>query len=145
MLVVGKVAYGLGQLRRQSVRGYFKEIGNRWDVAVILVIIVGLCISLHIMTSGATHFAASFLSVLYALLFLTASFRVLFYLILFPHFGPMLISFRKLFYQLISFVFFFVVVLKNIYGIKAFKSLSSCSATEPSSTSPCKSDLPATK
>ena len=140
--LVSKVLYEVGQLRMQSARVYFAQIANSWDICMILSLIVVFALRFTLMSSSLASSigAESALSILFAFLFLAASFRVLFFMVLFPYFGPMVISFRRMFYPLVSFLLFFVVVLlafgvafKNINGIVGFEGR--CSKILPANAS----------
>ena len=130
VFLVGKIAYELGQLRRQGARVYITQVSNATDVAIVLLLIIGFGMRFSLMSSAhASVRTESSLAVLYALLFLAACFRFLFYLMLFPYFGPMILSARRLIFPMISFLFLYTIILlsfgvsyKNIFAIRLFNS-----------------------
>ena len=141
--LVGEIAYETGQLRRQGRRSYITQISNWWDILIITLMSIGLCVRFHLI-SHVSATSQNLLSILYAFLFLAVVCRLLLYMIILPYFGPMVISFRQMIYPLLCYVFFFAVFLlgfgvclKNIYGIKVFSALCRDISSTNNSTNSC--------
>ena len=127
--LVGKIVYELGQLKQQGLRAYITETGNIWDILIIVLLTVSFAMRFYLMSSDGSHFLVeSVLAILYAFVFLAVCCRILLYMLVFPYFGPMLISFRQMVYPLLSFLLLFTVFLlafgvcvKNVYGVQIFQ------------------------